>query len=192
MITPRRFGDARPTVLIAAGALADDASQFDPFSSNPATDANGNPWLARRATEPACRSIAAFVPAGPYSCDTLTGGFGDPGYIAYSNFADTKEPTQQAPYKPYFALHDQDFSGWGVHGNMTYDLSDDLQFVSIGSWREYESTGARIRMPRPVPVAQLDNQLNHRAWSAEVRLNFEVADGLRRRNGRWFLSRSGW
>ncbi len=29
-----------------------------------------------------------------------------------------------------------------------------------------------------VPIAQLDNQLDHQAFSSELRLNFEAADGL--------------
>ncbi|MWV26472.1 TonB-dependent receptor [Aurantiacibacter rhizosphaerae] len=170
-------GEAGPTVLIAAGQPTGGAFPFDPFSSNPATDANGNPWLVG-VDGTNVPVNCAFVPTGPYSCDTLSGDYGDPGFIAYSNFLDAKEPTQQAPYKPYFALQNQDFSGWGVHSNMTYDVSDNMQLVWIASWREYESIWGQDQDATPVPVAQLDNQLNHRAWSHEVRLNFEVADGF--------------
>ncbi len=170
-------GEAGPTVLIAAGVPTGGAFPFDPFSSNPATDANGNPWLVG-VDGTGVPVNCQFVPNGPYSCDTLGSGFGDPGFIAYSNFLDAKEPTQQAPYKPYFALQNQDFSGWGVHSNMTYDISENLQLVWIASWREYESIWGQDQDATPVPVAQLDNQLNHRAWSQEVRLNFEVADGF--------------
>jgi len=170
--------EVNPVVLIAAGNVADTAEDFDPFSSNPATDADGNPWLVGQdgmGIPVDCR----FVPAGQYSCDPggdLRGW--DPRYVSYSNFLDAKVPTQQAPYKPYFALPIREFTGWGVHGKMTFDLSDQFQLVWIGSYREYESKWGQDQDATPVPVAQLDNQLNHSAWSQEVRLNFELADGL--------------
>ena len=171
--------EANPLVTIAAGRVADYAENFDPFSVNPATDANGNAWLPGTDGNPVpvdCR----FVPYGQYSCDTANlGSFGfDPKYISYANFADTKVPTSQAPYKPYFALPIREFTGWGVHGNVTFDLNDDFQLVYIGSYRSYESLWGQDQDGTPVPIAQLDNQLNHEAWSAELRLNFELGDGL--------------
>ncbi|MGB3797420.1 MAG: TonB-dependent receptor plug domain-containing protein, partial [Alteraurantiacibacter sp.] len=175
----REDSDAIPAVLLAAGAISDTADSFDPFSSNPATDANGNAWLPGLNGQPVpvdCR----FVPTGQYSCDTadLRGLGFDPGFVSYSTFADTKVPTQQAPYKPYFALPITEFEGWGVMSNITYDISDALQFVAIGSYRTYVSRWGQDQDATPVPIAQLDNQLNHEAWSGEVRLNFEFADEL--------------
>ncbi|QZH76616.1 MAG: TonB-dependent receptor [Erythrobacter sp.] len=184
-------GEAGPTVLIAAGIPTGGAVPFDPTSSNPASSVgaairNGDgdiigyeplPWLTGLNGN-AVPVNCAFVPAGPYSCDTLGGGFGDPRFISYSNFLDARTPTSQAPYKPYAAMQNQDFTGWGIHSNATLDINDNLQLVWIASWREYESLWGQDQDATPVPVAQLDNQLNHRAWSQEVRLNFEVADGL--------------
>jgi len=184
-------GEAGPTVLIAAGAPTGGATAFDPTSSNPGTSVgdaifNGDgdiigyealPWLTGLDGN-AVPINCAFVPNGPYSCDTLSGDFGDPGFIAYSNFLDARQPTSQAPFKPYAALQNQDFTGWGVHSNVTFDAPDNLQLVWISSWREYESKWGQDQDATPVPVAQLDNQLNHRAWSQELRLNFELAEGL--------------
>jgi len=170
-------GEAGPTVLIAAGAPTGGTVAFDPFSDNPATDSNGNPWLIGNDGN-AVPVNCAFVPAGPYSCDNIGNQFGDPRFVAYSNFLDAKEPTSQSPYKPYAAKQNQDFQGWGVHSNMTFDATDNLQLVWISSLREYESKWSQDQDATPVPVAQLDNQLNHRAWSQELRLNFEAADGL--------------
>ncbi|MFB0612026.1 TonB-dependent receptor [Aurantiacibacter poecillastricola] len=175
----REDSDAIATVLLAAGAVADNAEDFDPFSVNPATDADGNAWLPGTDGNPVpvdCR----FVPAGQYSCDPVnlsSLGF-DPRFASYSTFADTKVPTQQAPYKPYFALPITEFEGYGVMGNITYDLTENLQFVGIGSYRAYVSRWGQDQDATPVPVAQLDNELDHEAWSAEVRLNFEFADEL--------------
>ncbi|GAA5056191.1 hypothetical protein GCM10023208_20740 [Erythrobacter westpacificensis] len=175
----REDSDAIPTVLLAAGAPVGNAANFDPTSSNPATDANGNAWLPGVNGQPVpvdCR----FVPAGQYSCDSanLSSLGYDPRYVSYSNFADTKVPTGQAPYKPYFALPITEFEGWGVMSNVTYDFTDALQLVAIGSYRTYTSRWGQDQDATPVPVAQLDNQLDHEAWSAEVRLNFEFADEL--------------
>ena len=170
-------GEAGPTVVIAAGAVSDTAAEFDPFSTNPATNANGGGWLVGRDGNPVPLNCA-FVPAGPYSCDTLSGDYGDPRYISYANFIDAMVPTSQAPFKPYVALQNQDFSGWGVNGNIAYELADNFELVWIGSWREYESNWGQDQDSTPIPVAQLDNHMNHRAWSQEVRLNGELADGL--------------
>ena len=71
------------------------------------------------------------MPAGQYSCDTeratLYGG--DPRFVSYSNFLDGTAPTTQAPFKPYFALPEPGFNGWGIMGNVTFDISDNLQLV---------------------------------------------------------------
>ncbi|AKH43199.1 iron complex outermembrane receptor protein [Altererythrobacter atlanticus] len=168
-----------PTVLIAAGAVADSPELFDPTSQNPGTNANGGAWLPGKDGTPVpvdCR----FVPAGQYGCDTLSSSAygGDRRYISYANFLDSMLPTSQAPYKPYAALQNQDFTGWGVHGNVTFDVNDSLQLVWISSYRKYESKFGQDQDATPVPVAQLDNKLNHRAWSQELRINGEFGDGF--------------
>ncbi len=176
----REDSDAIPTVPLAAGRpIGTGNPTFDPFSTNPATNADGGAWLPGVDGNPVPLTCA-FVPAGPYSCDTanLSSMGYDPRYVSYSNFLDGMVPTSQAPYKPYFALPITEFEGWGVMGNVTYDLTDNLQFVAIGSYRTYESRWGQDQDATPIPVAQLDNQLNHEAWSAEVRLNFEFADEL--------------
>lgn len=176
-------GEAGPTVLLAAGTPVTSEANFvasaaiGDGNANPATDANGNPWLVGidGAGIPLdCR----FVPSGVNSCDTLGSGYGDTRYISYANFTDNKAATSQSPYKAYTAQSNQDFTGWGINGNITFDVSDNLQLVYIGSWREYQSNWGQDQDSSPVPVAQLDNQLNHRAWSQEIRLNGEFGDGL--------------
>tara|TARA_A100001391_G_scaffold273_2_gene654 strand:- start:71018 stop:73612 length:2595 start_codon:yes stop_codon:yes gene_type:complete len=179
-------GEAGPQVLLAMGAVSATPETFDPFSQNPAVS-NGAlpvagpppalPWLIGKDGN-AVPGSCAFVPSGPYSCDTIGSTFGDPRYINYGNFLDARQPTSQAPYKPYAARPISELVGWGVHGNITFDATDNLQLVWIGSWREYQSNWGEDQDATPIPVAQLDNQLNHRAWSQEVRANFELADGL--------------
>lgn len=192
-------GEAGPQVLIAMGAPS-PAATFNPFSSNPASSAGALPpagpppalpWLVGKNGQ-AVPGTCAFVPAGPYSCDTLTGNYGDRRFINYANFLDARQPTQQAPYKPYAALPISELVGWGVHGNITYDLTDDLQAVWIGSYRQYQSNWGEDQDASPIPIAQLDNQLNHHAWSQELRLNFELAEGLVQGTvGGYYLDQAG-
>ncbi len=43
-------------------------------------------------------------------------------------------PTQQAPYKPYAALQNSDFKGWGVMGNVKWDIGDKTNLTWISSY----------------------------------------------------------
>ncbi|HYD24982.1 MAG TPA: TonB-dependent receptor [Croceibacterium sp.] len=180
--------EPQPTVLLAAGrpqsatnpvftpsASPGDANAFPAQGAGPGQP----PWLPGTdgsAVPFDCR----FVPAGPYSCDSLsTAAYsGDRRFISYANFLDGTAPTQQSPYKPYAALQNQDFNGWGIHANVAVDLTDNLQLYYIGSWREYTTKFGQDQDASPVPIAQLDNRLDHRAWSQELRLNGEFGDGL--------------
>jgi len=178
----REKSEAIPTVLIAAGATAPAGAQhpnppFDPHSVG-ASNSLGNPWLVGKDGQ-AVNMSCAFVPAGPYSCDTGGNLQGyDPRFVSYSNFMDAATPTVQAPFKPYFALPVTEFKGWGVHGDVTFNVSDAVNLVYIGSYRKYVSKFGQDQDATPIPVAQLDNELNHHAFSSEVRLNFKLADGL--------------
>jgi len=163
-----------PEVLIAAGGIAGSASAFNPMSSDPATNANGGAWLPGKNGSPVPVDCH-FVPYGQYSCDTPPAGI-NPKYMTYANFLDGMTPTSQAPYKPYAALQDNDYVGWGLMGNVQINLSDQANITWISSYRKYQSNFSQDQDATPVPVAQLDNQLNHDAWSQEVRLNGNVGN----------------
>jgi len=178
----RERSEPQGTVLIAAG-LPQSATNpvFNPSSPGLARGAGpGQPAFLVGKDGSAVPIDCRFVPAGQYSCDTLSSSVydGDPRFVSYANFLDGTQPTSQSPFKPYAALQNQDFNGWGIMGNASFDLSDSMQLVVIGSWREYTSKFGQDQDASPVPIAQLDNRLDHRAWSAEVRLNGEVGDGL--------------
>ena len=172
----RDHSEANPSVLIAAGAVSTTPNVFNPSSSNPATDPNGNPWLPGK-NGVAVPVNCAFVPAGRYSCDTLS-GYGDHRFINYANFLDSKVPTSQLPYKPYAARPNREFNGWGVSGNISWDLTDEMQVVSITSYRQYVSKWGEDQDETPVPISQLDNKLDHHAVSEELRLNGKLGHGL--------------
>jgi iron complex outermembrane recepter protein len=192
----REKSEAIPTVLIAAGSTA---GPFDPFSvgdsSTPTGDSSSTgrtPWL-RGKNGQAVNVDCHFVPAGPYSCDTGGNLLGwDPRYVSYSNFLDGMDTTVQAPYKPYAALPITEFQGSGFHGNLTYEINDNMQLVYIGSYRKYESKFGQDQDATPIPVSQLDNQLNHHAFTSELRLNFEAGDGFMEGTvGAFYLKQKG-
>jgi iron complex outermembrane recepter protein len=169
-----------PTVLLAAGQPVSATNPvFNPAKPYAATNANGGAWLVGK-NGAAVPIDCKFVPYGKFGCDNANfGSMGlDPRFVTYSNFLDGMTPTSQAPYKPYAALQNQDFVGWGVHGNVTIKLNDSMQLVWISSWREYESRWGQDQDATPVPEAQLDNQMNHRAWSQELRLNGSLGDKM--------------
>lgn len=181
----RQRNDAGANVLIAAGNPVGpgvSAELFDPNSTNPSTSTTPTftqvPWLVGKNGQ-AVQLNCAFVPAGPYSCDTGGNLQGyDPRFVSYGSFLDAMQPNAQAPFKPYFALPINNFEGYGIHGNVTFDISDNVQLVYIGSYRAYTSQWGQDQDATPIPVAQLDNELNHNAWSSEVRLNFDAMNGL--------------
>ena len=73
------------------------------------------------------------MPSGPYSCDSANLrqlGY-DPRFVSYANFLDGMTPNPQAPFKPYFSLSVTEFEGYGIHGNVTFDITDNLQLVYI-------------------------------------------------------------
>ena len=178
----RERSEPQPTVLLAA-ALPESATNpvYNPSTPGLASGAGpGQPAFLVGANGAAIPFDCRFVPAGQYSCDTLSSSVydGDTRFVSYANFLDATQPTSQAPFKPYSSLQNQDFNGWGIMGNATFDLSDTMQLYAVGAWREYTSKFGQDQDASPVPIAQLDNRLDHRAWSAELRLNGEVGEGL--------------
>ncbi|MEJ0099768.1 MAG: TonB-dependent receptor [Pseudomonadota bacterium] len=174
----RERSEAIPTVVIAAGAIAPGGTTFDPASVG-ASNSAGNPWLVGKDGN-AVNMSCIFVPYGKYSCDPANRQLHgwSPKFVSYSNFLDASQPTTQAPFKPYFAAPITTFQGSGFHGDFSYHLNDNLELVYIGSYRKYESKFGQDQDATPIPVAQLDNQLNHHAFTSELRLNFKSGGGF--------------
>jgi iron complex outermembrane receptor protein len=186
----RENSEAIPTVLIAAGTIAPAGTVFDPTSVG-ASNSFGNPWL-RGKDGTAVNMSCAFVPAGPYSCDTGGNLHGwDPRFVSYSNFLDGMDPTSQAPFKPYYAVPVTRFQGSGFMGNLSYNFNDSFELVYIGSYREYTSKFGQDQDATPLAVAQLDNELNHHAFTSELRLNFQAGSFLEGTVGAFYLDQKG-
>jgi iron complex outermembrane receptor protein len=185
----RERNEAIPTVLIAAGAAS---SNFNPASQGISRDGSGTPLLVGKNGQPVPLDCH-FVPAGQYSCDTGGSLLGwDPRFVSYSTFMDGMTPSVQAPFKPYAAQPITNFNGWGVQGNVTWIASDAVNIVYIGSYRAYVSKFGQDQDASPLPVAQLDNQLNHHAFSSELRVNFKGFDNfLEGTVGGYYLDQKG-
>jgi iron complex outermembrane recepter protein len=174
--------EAIPTILIAAGAIAPAGTVFNPFSQGASSSLSSfppptyaNPWLKGINGQPVNISCQ-FVPAGQYSCDPNPQK--DARFVSYSNFMDAMAPTTQAPFKPYFAIPQTLFTGSGVMANLSYHFNDNMELVYIGSYREYTSKFGQDQDATPIPEAQLDNELNHHAFTSELRFNFKTGGGF--------------
>jgi iron complex outermembrane receptor protein len=155
----------------------DAGAQVLLYANKTATTTDGIPWLTGK-NGAAVPFNCAFVPTTTSygtSCDTTPAGY-DSRFINYANFLDARTPTTQAPYKPYAANNRQTFDGWGLTGNVTANLADNLTAVWISSYRHYKMQFGFDQDGSPVPVSQLDNTLRHRAWSQELRLNGSLMD----------------
>jgi iron complex outermembrane receptor protein len=186
----RENSEAIPTVLIAAGAIAPGGTVFDPHSVG-ASNSGGNPWL-RGKDGNAVNMSCIFVPAGAYGCDTGGNLHGwDPRFVSYSNFLDSMDPTVQAPFKPYYAVPVTRFQGSGFMGNLSYHFNDNFELVYIGSYRQYTSKFGQDQDATPLALSQLDNELNHHAFTSELRLNFKAGSLLEGTVGAYYLKQKG-
>jgi iron complex outermembrane receptor protein len=179
----RERSEAIPTVLIAAGATVGQSKNFNPNTTGKSTslDLFGVPQvpLLKGKNGNAIPFDCHFVPAGPYSCDGGANLLGwDKRFVSYSNFLDGMAPTTQAPYKPYFAVPTTEFYGQGLHADVHYKFNENTELVYIGSYRAYNSKFGQDQDASPLPLAQLDNELKHHAFTSEVRLNMKSANGF--------------
>ena len=139
------------------------------YYNNASITPDGIPWLASTIDGSAIPGNCAFVPHGQNSCDTLTGY--DSKFVTYSTFADLREPTTQAPYKPLILHPHQHLDNYGVMATIDIELSDTLKLTSINAWREYKSDWAQDVDNSPIANQQLRQVLKNEQWSTELRLN---------------------
>ncbi len=155
----------------------DAGAQVLLYGGSPATTPDGIPWLKGKDGKavPLSNEFVPYSTRFQQSGSATPAGY-DPRFINYANFLDARTPTTQAPFKPYSATNAQNYDGWGVTGNVTAKLAENLSAVWISSFRRYKMSFGFDQDGSPVPVAQLDNILRHRAWSQEVRLNGSFMD----------------
>jgi len=184
----RERSEAIPTVLIAGGS---SAAPFNPNSIG-ASNSSGTPLLVGKDGQ-AVNMSCAFVPYGQYSCDTGRNLRGwNPKFVSYSNFLDGTAPIGYAPFKPYFAIPKTDFNGLGYQLSANYKINDNMELVYIGAYREYNSKFGQDQDASPIPLSQLDNELNHHAFTSELRLNMKSEGGFAEGTvGAFYLDQKG-
>ena len=163
-----------------AGDYTNDKSEAGPSVlryANSAANTGGAPWMTSTIDGSIIPLDCRFVPHGAFSCDTTPAGY-DSKYITYGSFLDSKPATDQMPYKPLALNPIQHFKGWGVQGNVLYDLTDTMELTWISSYRHYTTTWAQDVDNSPLSSQLLNQSLELDAWSQELRLNGELADGL--------------
>ena len=169
----RERNDSGAQVLLFAGARDKDGKEVPRAATTP----DGIPWLVGKdgTSVPLSNAFVPYTTRFGTAGSPTPAGY-DPRFINYANFLDARTPTSQAPYKPYSATNGQNFDGWGVTGNVTAKLADNLSATWISSFRRYKMSFGFDQDGSPIPVAQLDNILRHRAWSQELRLNGSFMD----------------
>jgi iron complex outermembrane receptor protein len=68
------------------------------------------------------------------------------------------------------------FKGWGVSGQLEWELANDLQLVSITAYREYNTHFSTDDDLSPLPVSNMQSALDFWFFSQELRLNGSLAD----------------
>ncbi len=90
-------------------------------------------------------------------------------YASYSSPADGAQPGAQGAGRTKF-------EGWGVSGQVEYDLTDDMQLVSITAYREYETLFNNDDDFTPLAHSLGFGDLNFWSFSQELRLNGSLLD----------------
>jgi iron complex outermembrane recepter protein len=67
-------------------------------------------------------------------------------------------------------------SNWGVSGNVQYNLSDDVKFTSITSYREFQNKFSADGDLSPANVGFGNNDVTDWSFSQELRLNAKLGD----------------
>lgn len=107
----------------------------------------------------------------PFLSYSPWGGAGDTftssPYVTYSNYGDVLPADGGAPinYEPKTSFH-----GWGISGNIQYDVSDNLKFTSITAYRSYEAGWIQDFDMTPLSNAMFSYKSESWQFTQEARL----------------------
>jgi len=119
-----------------------------------------------------------FVGYGPYANDPLM----DP-YVSYATFTDYGEQyigpgtpetgaiTVPVNWKPTVFPPRNYIEQWGLSLHVDWDINDTMSFVSITSYREYDTWMTWDEDGSPFPIWTLDNKLDNWQFTQEFRFN---------------------
>lgn len=113
-----------------------------------------------------------FVPYGPFRGDPVVN---DP-YVTYSTYLDPNPPMPNRPYSPVAVPPINHLDMWGLSANIDWQLTDNLQLLSITAFREYESNFAQDADGSPLNSQLLLQHLDHEQFTQELRLNGTAFD----------------
>ncbi|MGX7894136.1 TonB-dependent receptor [Tsuneonella sp. HG222] len=119
------------------------------------------------AANPIPRDIQPYAAVVPYDNRFVCG--------PYCNFASYNNPAD-GPYRASSADGRVRFRGWGVSGQAEWDLSNQLQLVSITAFRKYTSEFSNDNDVSPLAHSLGFGPLTFRFFSQEVRLNGAFGD----------------
>ena len=122
------------------------------------------------ATAPG-RDINPYGPGIAYDTRFICGNFCN--FASYTNDAapDTGRPRDQVPGRIKF-------DGWGVSGQLDWDIADKLKFTSITAYREYTSNFENDNDTSPLAHSLGYGPLTFRFFSEEARLNGSLGDTI--------------
>jgi iron complex outermembrane receptor protein len=122
----------------------------------------GVPLDDRFICGPFCTFQSNFDPAGNFVALVPGDPFGADG----------------APLAEFSGSNRSKYEGWGLSGNIEYQLSDMLSLVSITGYREFNSSFFNDPDQTPLYAQGGDNRLDNWSFSQEVRLNAELTESL--------------
>jgi len=128
-------------------------------------------------------AFISYSPYGDYARDTFT----DSPYVSYENYLNHAPRDGTAPYA---APARNALDTWGISGQMTLKLSDRLELTSITAYRRYDSLFTSAESS-PIATALAANDVTHKQFSQEIRLNGTVLDIVDFTVGGYYLDHSG-
>ena len=79
-----------------------------------------------------------------------------------------------------------EYEGWGVSGNVDFDVTDNIQLQSITAYREWDNSFTIDGDLSPARTQIGNNALSHWFWSQEFRINAEISDQLQATLGAYY------
>ncbi len=79
-----------------------------------------------------------------------------------------------------------EYEGWGVSGNIDFNVSDAIKLQSITAYREWDNSFTIDGDLSPARTQIGNNALSHWFWSQEFRLNAEISDQLQATLGGYY------
>ncbi len=91
--------------------------------------------------------------------------------------------------QPWKAVPKSYVNSWGLSGNIDYQITDDIKFVSVSAYRRFTAYWAQDYDASNIGSAQLTYDTWHHQFSQEVRLQGQLFELVGQLGSRWLLLR---